>query len=78
MGPHPNRVAQEIEDRIPRDALEHPTHGALRVSQYVKLEGIYVSSGGIRGVWQRHGLVIRHDRLLRLKNETANIIWENI
>lgn len=30
-----------------------------------------VSSGGVRGVWQRHGLLTKHDRLLRLEKTTA-------
>ena len=51
--PHPNRVAREIEDRILKEALERPTHGALRVSQELQLEGFYVSSGGVRGVCDR-------------------------
>lgn len=68
-GPHPNRVAKEIEDRILKEALDHPTHGALRVAQDLALEGMSVSSGGVRGVWQRHGIASRHERLLRLEKE---------
>lgn len=68
-GPHPNRVAKEIEDRILKEALDHPTHGALRVAQDLALEGVSVSSGGVRGVWQRHGIASRHERLLRLEKE---------
>ncbi len=30
-----------------------------------------VSSGGVRGVWQRHGLLTKHERLLRLETVTA-------
>ena len=75
-GPHPNRVAQEIEDRILKKALEHPTHGALRIAQELQLEGVSVSSGGVRGVWQRHGLASRHDRLLRLDKEVRQTPFE--
>jgi transposase InsO family protein len=75
-GPHPNRVAQEIEDRILKEALEHPTYGALRVSQNLQLEGISVSSGGVRGVWQRHNVASRHDRLLRLEKEVRQTPFE--
>ena len=50
-GPHPNRVAAEVEEAILAHAMEHPCHGALRVSQELRLEGIEVSSGGrSRGV----------------------------
>jgi len=75
-GPHPNRVAKGIEDRILKEALDHPTHGALRVAQDLALEGLAVSSGGVRGVWQRHDLVSRHDRLLRLEKEVRQTPFE--
>ena len=55
-GPHPNRVAPEIETAILAHALEHPCHGATRVEQELRLKGIEVSAGGVRGVWLRHGL----------------------
>ena len=70
-GPHPNRVAAEIETAILEHALAHPCHGPMRVAQELVLRGIQVSSGGVRGVWQRHGLLTRHDRLLRLEKTTA-------
>ena len=70
-GPHPNRVSEEIERAILDHALEHPCHGALRVEHELRLKGIQVSSGGVRGVWQRHGLLTKHERLLRLEKTTA-------
>jgi transposase InsO family protein len=70
-GPHPNRVAPEIESAILDHALEHPCHGATRVEQELRLKGLQVSSGGVRGVWQRHNLLTKHDRLLRLERATA-------
>lgn len=70
-GPHPNRVAAEIETAILDHALAHPCHGPMRVAQELALRGIQVSSGGVRGVWQRHGLTTKHDRLLRLEKATA-------
>jgi transposase InsO family protein len=70
-GPHPNRVPAEIEEAVLAHALEHPCHGALRVEQELRLRGLQVSSGGVRGVWQRHGLLTRHERLLGLEKATA-------
>ncbi len=66
-GPHPNRVAPEIEQAILDYSLTHPTHGPLRVAQELSLRGVTVSSGGVRGVWSRHNLLSRHGRLLRLE-----------
>lgn len=70
-GPHPNRVPAEIEQAILDHALAHPCHGATRVEQELRLKGIQVSSGGVRGVWMRNGLLTKHERLLRLEKSTA-------
>ena len=48
-GPHPNRVPSEIEQAVLDHALADPCHGALRVEQELRLRGLQVSSGGIRG-----------------------------
>ena len=70
-GPHPNRVSEEVEAAILAYCLDYPTHGCLRVAQALALRGVHVSSGGVRGVWQRHQLTTRHERLLRLEREVA-------
>ena len=66
-GAHPNRVSEEVEQAILDYSLKYPTHGELRVSQQLNLQGIQVSSGGVRGVWGRHKLLNRHQRLIRLE-----------
>ena len=66
-GPHPNRVDESVEKAILDYSLKEPTHGPLRVAQQLALQGVQVSSGGVRGVWNRHNLATRHDRLLRLE-----------
>jgi transposase InsO family protein len=73
-GPHPNRVAPEIEEAILDYALVHPTHGPNRVAHEMALRGIQVSAGGVRGVWSRHDLLTKHERLLRLEQTTAEQI----
>ena len=57
-------------------SLQHPTHGALRVAQELALRGITISSGGVRGVWGRHNLLSRHDRLLRLERTHSEAGFE--
>jgi transposase InsO family protein len=69
--PHPNRVDPEIEKAILDYSLNYPTHGCLRVAQQLALQGVQVSSGGVRGVWSRHGLLTKHERLLRLEKEVG-------
>ena len=63
--------SQEVETAILAHALDHPAHGALRVAQELSLKGIHVSSGGVRGVWSRHKLLTKQERLLRLEKTTA-------
>lgn len=65
--PHPNRVCPEVEKAIMTYSIENPSHGSLRVAQSLSLQGVNVSSGGVRGVWQRNNILHRFDRLLKLE-----------
>ena len=67
--PHPNRVSAEIEEAILEYALEHPAHGPQRTADELLLRGTQVSAGGVRGVWSRHNLLTKHERLLRLEEK---------
>lgn len=58
--PHPNRVPQEVEDKILEYALERPTHGPQRVANELRLQNVNVSAGGVRGVWLRHEIETAH------------------
>lgn len=66
-GPHPNRVAPEVEERVLDYCLHQPSHGAQHVSNELRLQGVNVSPSGVRGVWLRHNLETRTKRLLRLE-----------
>lgn len=66
-GPHPNRVSEEIEAAVLAHSLAQPTQGCLRVAQELALQGVQVSSNGVRGVWSRHNLLSKHERLLRME-----------
>lgn len=61
----------EIEAAVLTHGVEHPCHGCTRVEQELRLKGLQVSSGGVLGVWQWHGLLTKQERLLRLEKETA-------
>jgi len=68
-GPHPNRVAPEVEEKVLAYTLEQPSHGCQRVANELRLQDVQISAGGVRGVWLRHDLETRHKRLLRLERE---------
>lgn len=70
-GPHPNRVAAEVEQAILDYALAHPCHGAICVEHDLQLKGLQISSSCVGGVGLRHGLLTKHELLLRLEKSTA-------
>ena len=52
--------------------------GPVRVAQELVLQGVQVSSGGVRGVWSRHDLLTRDKRLLRLERHVSKQKTEEI
>ena len=43
----------------------------MRVAHELMLKGVQVSSSGVRGVWNRHDLLTKHQRLPRLEKSVA-------
>lgn len=48
-------------------SLEQPTYGAQRIANELRLQNVNVSPSGVRGVWLRHELTMRYQRLMRLE-----------
>jgi len=66
-----NRVAPEIEDAVVMKTYDYPAYGQVRLSNELKKEGILVSSGGVRSIWQRHDLETFKKRLRALEEKAA-------
>ena len=66
-----NRVDPAIEEAVLAIALENPALGQLRVSNTLKQEGTFVSPGGVRSIWLRHGLETFKKRLKALEEKAA-------
>ncbi len=66
-----NRVSPEVEEAVVHMAIEQPAYGQLRVSNELKKQGITVSAGGVRSVWQRHNLERFKQRLRALEEKAA-------
>lgn len=66
-----NRVAPEIEEAVIRFAYEKPAYGQLRASNELRKQGILVSAGGIRSIWQRHDVETFAKRLKKLEEKAA-------
>jgi transposase InsO family protein len=66
-----NRVDPEIEERVIAYALEYPAHGQVRVSNELRKQGVFISSGGVRAVWLRNDLGNFKRRLKALEKKVA-------
>ena len=66
-----NRVAPEIEEAVVKFATDKPAYGQQRVSNELKKQGIFVSPGGVRSIWLRHGLESFKKRLAALEKQLA-------
>ena len=66
-----NRVSADIEQAVVAFATDQPAYGQVRVSNELKKRGLFVSPGGVRGVWQRHNLETFKKRLAALEAKSA-------
>lgn len=66
-----NRIGKEIEDAVLKMVIDNPALGQLRVSNELKKSGLFISPGGVRGVWLRHDLETFKKRLKALEAKSA-------
>jgi len=66
-----NRVAPETEDAVVKMTYEYPAYGQVRISNELRKQGILVSSGGVRSIWQRHNMETFKKRLRVLEEKAA-------
>ena len=66
-----NRVAPETEEAVVRMAIEYPAYGQVRAANELKKNGILISGGGVRSIWQRHDLETFKKRLKLLEEKAA-------
>lgn len=66
--PNPkNRVDETIEAAVVKSATDQPAWGQQRLSNELRKQGVFVSGGGIRSIWLRHGLETFKKRLTALE-----------
>lgn len=68
---HPFTTPPEVEERIIALSLEHPSWGCDRLSNWLKLDGVSVSSPTVQKILTNHGMGSRYDRWLKLEERQA-------
>lgn len=66
-----NRVDETIERAVLEFAFENPAAGQFRVANELRKRSQFISSGGVRSIWLRHGLQTFKLRLLALEKKVA-------
>jgi transposase InsO family protein len=66
-----NRVAPEVEEAVVKMAIEYPAYGQARAANELRKDGVLVSGGGVRSIWQRHNLETFKKRLNILEEKAA-------
>ena len=66
-----NRVPEHVERSVVAMAVDYPANGQMRVSNDLKKQGIIISPGGVRSVWQRHDVETFKKRLKALEAKVA-------
>jgi transposase InsO family protein len=66
-----NRVEPTVEEAVVKMALDYPAFGQSRACNELRKQGIFISAGGVRSVWQRHDLEVFDKRLKRLEARIA-------
>jgi transposase InsO family protein len=67
-----NRVDANIEAAVVQMATDYPAFGQVRVCNELRKQNMFISAGGVRSVWLRHGLEKFSKRLAALEARMAN------
>lgn len=67
----PNQYPEEIVQKILDMTRRYPAYSYVRIAGQLRMENISVSPGGVRKVWERHGLVRKLSRFLWLEREVS-------
>lgn len=66
-----NRTDEVTEEAVVAFATENPAYGQIRASNELRKRGVFISEGGVRCVWVRHGLETFKKRLKALERKMA-------
>lgn len=68
---HPMTTPEQVRQRIVEMSLAHPAWGCNRISDQLKLEGVWVSAPTVQNILNKKGIGGRYERWLKLEEKTA-------
>jgi transposase InsO family protein len=69
---HPQTTAPDVVDQIVALSLQHPAWGCVRLSAWLKRQGVSVSSPTIQTILIKHQMGSKFERLLKLEAQVAS------
>lgn len=64
---HPQTTPPEVVEKVIETSLEHPTWGCTKVSDYLRLQQVSVSSPTVQKILIQYDMGSRYERLLKLE-----------
>lgn len=68
---HPQTTPPEVVEKVLALSLAHPAWGCVRLSDFLKLQGISLSSPTVQNILIKHEMGSRYERLLKLEERAA-------
>lgn len=66
---HPQTTPPEVEEKILERSLQHPGWGCVKLSDYLRMEQVRVSSPTIQKILTKHQMASKYERMLRLEEK---------
>ena len=66
---HPQTTPPEVVEKILEATLKHPRWGCMKISDWLKVEGSYVSGPTVQGILNKHKLGTKYERQLKLEEK---------
>jgi transposase InsO family protein len=66
---HPQTTPPEVEEKIIEESLKHPSWGCVKLSDWLKLQGISVSSPTVQRILIKHKMGSVYERWMRLEQK---------
>jgi len=69
---HPQTTPLEVEEKIIKESLKHPSWSCVKLSDRLKLQGISVSSPTVQRILIKHKMGSVYERWMRLEQKHLN------